>query len=49
MSGINFLPVNTPIDLNNCDKEPIHIPGLIQPHGILMVLEEPKLNIIQMG
>lgn len=49
MSEINFLPVNTPIDLSNCDQEPIHIPGLIQPHGILMVLEEPKLNIIQIS
>ena len=49
MSEINVLPVNTPIDLNNCDKEPIHIPSLIQPHGILIVLEEPKLNIIQIS
>lgn len=24
-----------PIDLTNCEKEPIHIPGLIQPHGAL--------------
>lgn len=49
MSEINFLSVNTPIDLTNCDKEAIHIPGLIQPHGILMVLEESKLNIIQIS
>lgn len=25
-----------PIDLSNCEKEPIHIPGLIQPHGVLL-------------
>ena len=49
MNEINFLPANTPIDLSNCDKEPIHIPGFIQPHGILVVLEEPKLNIIQIS
>lgn len=27
-----------PIDLNNCDKEPIHIPGFIQPHGVLLAI-----------
>ncbi|MGN6725364.1 MAG: hypothetical protein ACTHLZ_05570, partial [Tepidisphaeraceae bacterium] len=26
------------IDLTNCDREPIHIPGSIQPHGALLVL-----------
>ncbi|MDG0791692.1 diguanylate cyclase [Cohnella ginsengisoli] len=26
-----------PIDLTNCEKEPIHIPGMIQPHGALLV------------
>ncbi|MDZ4789972.1 MAG: GAF domain-containing protein [Hyphomicrobiales bacterium] len=28
-------PTNVEIDLTNCDREPIHIPGTIQPHGIL--------------
>ncbi len=35
------------IDLTNCDREPIHIPGAIQPHGVLLVLEEPELVIVQ--
>ncbi|UAJ12113.1 GAF domain-containing protein [Polymorphobacter megasporae] len=26
------------LDLNNCDLEPIHVPGRIQPHGFLVVL-----------
>ena len=26
------------VDLTNCDREPIHIPGAIQPHGILLVV-----------
>jgi light-regulated signal transduction histidine kinase (bacteriophytochrome) len=26
-------------DLTTCDREPIHIPGSIQPHGLLLVLE----------
>jgi two-component system, chemotaxis family, sensor kinase Cph1 len=34
--------VNTQeVDLTNCDREAIHIPGAIQPHGILLVLQEP--------
>jgi chemotaxis family two-component system sensor kinase Cph1 len=27
-------------DLTNCDKEPIHIPGQIQSHGFLIVVDE---------
>jgi two-component system, chemotaxis family, sensor kinase Cph1 len=37
------------IDLTNCDREPIHIPGLIQPHGVLLVLKSPTLEIIQVS
>jgi light-regulated signal transduction histidine kinase (bacteriophytochrome) len=37
------------VDLTNCDKEPIHIPGLIQPHGILFALKEPHLEILQVS
>jgi light-regulated signal transduction histidine kinase (bacteriophytochrome) len=33
------------VDLTNCDKEPIHIPGAIQPHGVLLVLREPDLRL----
>ncbi|MDB9375028.1 sensor histidine kinase [Nodularia sphaerocarpa] len=36
-------------DLSNCNKEPIHIPGLIQPHGVLFVLKEPDLTILQVS
>ncbi|MBC7969345.1 MAG: GAF domain-containing protein [Verrucomicrobia bacterium] len=40
---------NQAVDLTNCDREPIHIPGLIQPHGALLVLQEPDLTIIQVS
>jgi len=33
------------LDLTNCDQEPIHIPGAIQPHGVLLVLREPELTL----
>jgi light-regulated signal transduction histidine kinase (bacteriophytochrome) len=36
-------------DLNNCDREPIHISGAIQPHGLLFVLQEPDLTILQVS
>ncbi|MFN6518629.1 MAG: ATP-binding protein [Nostoc sp. CreGUA01] len=35
------------VDLTNCDREPIHIPGYIQPHGVLLALKEPELTILQ--
>lgn len=28
------------IDLTNCDREPIHIPGTIQPNGAMVVLDD---------
>jgi two-component system, chemotaxis family, sensor kinase Cph1 len=37
------------VDLTNCEKEPIHIPGAIQPHYVLLVLEEPELTILQVS
>ncbi|MCK9925530.1 GAF domain-containing protein [Frankia sp. AgPm24] len=27
-----------PVDLTNCDREPIHIPGSVQPHGVLLAV-----------
>ena len=31
---------NTPVDLTNCDREPIHILGQIQSHGFLIALDQ---------
>ncbi len=35
--------------LTNCDREPIRIPGKIQPHGILVVLAPATLEILQIS
>jgi two-component system, chemotaxis family, sensor kinase Cph1 len=35
-----FLSSSEVLDLNNCDREPIHRPGSIQPYGVLIVLDE---------
>ncbi|MGV3552442.1 HWE histidine kinase domain-containing protein [Rhizobium sp.] len=31
--------MNAPVDLTNCDREPIHIPGTIQTHGALIACD----------
>ncbi|RBQ07751.1 ATP-binding protein [Pedobacter miscanthi] len=33
------------VDLTNCDKEPIHIPGKIQSHGFLLAIAKNNLSI----
>src|SRR6476660_5716223 len=33
--------------LENCAKEPIHIPGYIQSHGFLLVINPRTLTILQ--
>ena len=37
------------IDLSSCDREPIHIPGSIQPHGVLLVTEAGSPRILQVA
>ncbi|ONH50249.1 Bacteriophytochrome (light-regulated signal transduction histidine kinase) [Pseudomonas cedrina] len=32
---------------DDCASEPIHIPGSIQPHGLLLTLSEPALVVLQ--
>ncbi len=35
------MPVQSvPVDLTTCDREPIHIPGSIQPFGFLLVVSQ---------
>ncbi len=37
------------VDLSACAREPIHIPGSIQPHGLLFVLRASDLSVIQVS
>lgn len=37
------------LTLTNCDREPIHIPGLIQPYGFLLCLDEHTHRIVQVS
>lgn len=48
MDDLTSLPADRgqPVDLTNCDREPIHIPGSIQPQGVLLAFVEPSLTIV---
>jgi chemotaxis family two-component system sensor kinase Cph1 len=40
---MNPLPTTTADELlERCAKEPIHVPGAVQPHGLLIALREPE-------
>lgn len=36
-------------ELTDCDREPIHIPGSIQPHGVMLVAESESLVVRYIG
>ena len=40
---------DTTLTVENCADEPIHIPGAIQPHGLLLVLEEDSFRVTQVS
>jgi len=37
------------LDLSGCDREPIHIPGSIQPHGLLLVTDASTLKVLHVA
>ena len=41
-----LLSTDVQITLSNCDLEPIHIPSMIQPHGLLLAARLPDLRIV---
>ncbi|WP_036483780.1 ATP-binding protein [Myxosarcina sp. GI1] len=53
-SGSQFLAATTDVsiksaDLTNCDREPIHIPSSIQPHGVLLAVSASEYKILQVS
>ena len=42
-------PVARAVDPTECEREPIHVPGAIQPHGVLLNLRESDLAIAQVS
>ncbi|BES70151.1 hypothetical protein RE428_11690 [Marinobacter nanhaiticus D15-8W] len=41
------MSVSQPVDLTNCDREPIHIPAAIQPFGALVVVRIEDFRVVQ--
>ena len=41
--------MNPPVDLDTCADEPIHIPGAIQPHGVLLACSGPDRIVRQVS
>jgi two-component system, chemotaxis family, sensor kinase Cph1 len=39
--------MSSSLDLSQCDREPIHIPGSIQPHGTLFTIDPASLKVVQ--
>jgi light-regulated signal transduction histidine kinase (bacteriophytochrome) len=44
---MHFDPAFGQADLTNCEREPIHLAGSVQPHGLLLVLRETDLVVVQ--
>ena len=40
------IPTDPGVDLTGCDREPIHIPGSIQPHGLLLIADADSLTVL---
>lgn len=38
-------PATVPLDLDACAAEPIRVPGSVQPHGVLLAVTEPGLEV----
>lgn len=38
-------PTKVEVNLSNCDREPIHIPGAVQPHGALLAYGVDALRL----
>lgn len=47
MSTADVAMLRVPITLTNCDREPIHLPGAIQPYGFLLCLDPTTRRIVQ--
>ncbi len=47
MSDYVLQPPFGTADLSNCERELIHLAGSVQPHGVLLVVREPDLVVLQ--
>jgi light-regulated signal transduction histidine kinase (bacteriophytochrome) len=45
-SDARHTPAYGVVDLATCEDEPIHIPGAIQPHGVLLAVDPGSLEVV---
>ncbi|WP_432501601.1 SpoIIE family protein phosphatase [Kineococcus arenarius] len=41
-----YVPAYGRVDLTNCDTEPIHVPGAVQPHGFLLAVDRGTHEVV---
>ena len=47
MTEVNpYVPAYGEVDLTNCDREPIHVPGAVQPHGFLLAVDRATRTVV---
>ncbi|MCW2286778.1 light-regulated signal transduction histidine kinase (bacteriophytochrome) [Rhodoblastus acidophilus] len=46
---MNDRPAPEKVDPTNCDREPIHIPGAVQPHGVLFAFTEERFEVVNVS
>ena len=49
---MSFLPghhINDGPNLSVCDREPIHVPGSVEPNGVLLAFREQELTVAQVS
>jgi two-component system, chemotaxis family, sensor kinase Cph1 len=47
VSGIETRVTAKNVDFSNCDRELVQFPGTIQPHGVMLVVDEPDYIVRQ--
>ncbi|WP_432536372.1 hypothetical protein [Kineococcus arenarius] len=38
--------VHDAVDLTTCDREPVHVPGAVQPHGVLLAVDRAEHRVV---
>ncbi|WP_328296208.1 SpoIIE family protein phosphatase [Kineococcus sp. NBC_00420] len=41
-----FAPAYPAVDLTTCESEPIHVPGAVQPHGVLLAVDRATRQVV---
>ncbi|MBO9531812.1 MAG: GAF domain-containing protein [Solirubrobacteraceae bacterium] len=44
-----WLGLGEPVTLDNCEREPIHLPGRVQPHGAIAVIDLADGRVVQLS